>query len=779
MKRDTLETVVRTLVAGAIILGILFAWPHLAPYLPGSSKKAPPPAAAPAQESPTGKPTTPPGQTPPAEKPPAEKPAAEKPPAPAAEKPPAPVAEKPPAPVAEKPPGEKPPAPPVVKVPALVAVGAAEAPKEPIVLGSALAVSAFDLEAEIDPLGAAVRRLTLARRKTPAGRQFFKTVADRHLSDDQRAAMNLIESDSPEAAFTIPELAVKLKGVDGWSKVDLADVVWRTEPKTGGGESATLAVDVKDSAGAVLLTVRKTFTLQERQAPPEGKAAEAPQYEMGMVLEFVAAEERVEKVMYTVQGPSALPKEGRRADFRTAVFGKWAEGGNGRVEVESVAGAKIEDMAAPGALLAWLGQADKYFAVILIPMVPSPGGTFVLPDGTPNPADRLAAGVKGSTREVTEHRKKIKLPVVQLLSKETPLAVGTTVTHAYTVFAGPKDAKHLEAYYAAIGLDQLVVWTRCCISIPGLQHISRLLLWVVDQFESLVGNYGLAIIMLVLLLRACLLPVSKWSAKSMAEMQKMAPKMQEIKEKYSGDQKRMQEEMAKIGGLKAFGGCLPMFVQMPIWIGLYGALQAAIQLRHSAMLPASWIPEWSVFLQDLAAPDALIAWETPWYIPGQDIPLLGWVIGSIQGMLGGGLTSFNILPLLMGVVMFLQQKLTVTTAAGPQAEQQKKMMMFMMLFFAVILYSAPSGLCLYIATSMGLGLVENKFFRRKWIEAAKAKESGEAPTPKAAKPKDVREKSLVSGRDKSIGERAEAWIKQRIGQAKAKPGGKKGRKRRK
>ena len=778
MKRDTLETVVRTLVAGAIILGILFAWPHLVPYLPGSSKKAPPPAAEPAQESPAGKPTTPPGQTPPAEKPPAEKPAVEKPPAPAAGKPPAPAAGKPPAPVAEKPPGEKPPAPPAVTVPDLVAVGAAEAPKETIVLGSALAVSAFDLEAEIDPLGAAVRRLTLARRKTPAGRQFFKTVADRHLPDDERAAMDLIDPDSPEAAFAIPELAVKLKDVDGWSKVDLADVVWRTEPKTGGGESAALAVDVKDAAGAVLLTVRKTFTLYERQAPPEDKGAEAPQYEMGMVLEFVAAQERVEKVTYVVQGPSALPKEGQRTDFRTAVFGKWTEGDNGHVEVESVAGAKIEEMAAPGPLLAWLGQVDKYFAVILIPMVPSPGGTFVLPDGTPKPADRLAAGVRGSAREVTEHRKKIKLPVVQLLSKETPLAVATTVTHAYTVFAGPKDAGHLEAYYTAIGLDRLVEWTRCCISIPGIDHISRLLLWVVDQFESLVGNYGLAIIMLVLLLRVCLLPVSKWSAKSMAEMQKMAPKMQEIKAKYANDQKRMQEEMAKIGGLKAFGGCLPMFVQMPIWIGLYGALLVAIQLRHSAFLPAALIPHGSVFLQDLAAPDALFQWETPWYIPGQDIPLLGWVIGSIQGMLGGGLTSFNVLPILMGVVMFLQQKLTTTAAAGPQAEQQKKMMVFMMIFFALVLYSAPSGLCLYIFTSSLLGFVEQKFFRRRWMEAAKA-EAGGGESPKPPPPKEVKEKSLVSGRDKSIGERAESWIKQRIGQAKAKPGAKKRRKRKK
>jgi len=72
----------------------------------------------------------------------------------------------------------------------------------------------------------------------------------------------------------------------------------------------------------------------------------------------------------------------------------------------------------------------------------------------------------------------------------------------------------------------------------------------------------------------------------MAQMQTMAPKMQEIREKYAGDQKKMQEELAKIGGLKAFGGCLPMFLQMPIWIGLYGALLVAIQLRHSAFLPS-------------------------------------------------------------------------------------------------------------------------------------------------------------------------------------------------
>jgi len=259
----------------------------------------------------------------------------------------------------------------------------------------------------------------------------------------------------------------------------------------------------------------------------------------------------------------------------------------------------------------------------------------------------------------------------------------------------------------------------------------------------------------------------------MAEMQRVGPKMQEIRQKYAGDQKKMQEEMAKIGGFKAFGGCLPMFVQMPIWIGLYGALLVAIQLRHSAFLPAGWIPDGSLFLQDLSAPDALIHWAAPLYLPGQDIPLLGWVIGGIESMLGGGggITSFNLLPIAVGVLMYVQQKLmpmaSGAAAANPQAQQQQKMMMRIMpIFLGVVLYSAPSGLCLYITTSSLVRLVENRFFRHRWIEAAKAKaERDEAPEAPGRPAKAPARRSRVAGRKKSIGERAEAWIRRKIDEA--------------
>jgi len=255
----------------------------------------------------------------------------------------------------------------------------------------------------------------------------------------------------------------------------------------------------------------------------------------------------------------------------------------------------------------------------------------------------------------------------------------------------------------------------------------------------------------------------------MVGMQKMAPKMQKIREEFANDPKRMQEEMAKIGGLKQMGGCLPMFLQMPIWIGLYGALNAAIQLRHAAFLPASWLPAGSVFLQDLSAPDSLLHWQTPVNLPGQDIPLLGWLVGSLQGFLtggAGGITNFNLLPILVGVAFYLQQKMTPQPpAANPQGDQQRKMMNFMMIFMALMMYSVPSGLSLYIVTSSVLGFFEYKYFRKKWMQAPEPAEAAPAALPAA----DAKEQSQVKGREKSLAERVESWVKRHMGPAAEKP----------
>ena len=661
--------------------------------------------------------------------------------------------------------------PPDAGIYALVAAGDDE-PADPVVLGSDLPIGRYDLEAEVHPTGAAVRRLTLARR------QFFKKVDDRDLPPEKREPLHLVDPQADEPALAVEELRLRLDGREGWGKVDLADVPWRVTEVADDHSSAVFEVDVQDADGSRLATVRRQYVLQPRgTVGGEAEGEPVPQYELHAAVEIVARDPRVQKAYYVLHGPPALPREGQRRDYRGAVVGLWGEG---KVDVERYEG---KDDGGPriGPEMAWIGQEDKYFTVVLIPLVASPDGGHVMPGSRPA-SGTFAAGGEVSGRTVTEGRKELALPVVRLESKAVALDPGAPVRHELAVFAGPKDPGHLEAYYQEIGLDKLVVWSQCC---SFFAPISRVLLTVVEAFHAVVGNWGVAIIMLVIALQIVLLPVTKWSAKSMAQMQSMAPKMQEIREKYASDQKKMQEELAKIGGFKAFGGCLPMFVQMPIWIGLYGALLVAIQLRHSAFLPAAWIPAGSLFLQDLSAPDALVHWAAPLYLPGQDIPLLGWVIGGIQSMLGGGggITSFTILPIAVGLLMYVQQKLmpsaSGSAAANPQAQQQQKMMMrFMPIFLGVVLYSAPSGLCLYIMTSSLIRLVENKFFRHRWIEAAKAKvDRAEPPEPPGESGKAAARQSRVAGRRKSIGERAEAWFRgwmdeARKGTGPARKGGK-------
>ena len=728
MDRDTLT---RMIIAGLIIVGLMLGWQYLSPRFFPPEKPAP----------------SPPAPTPPAPK----TPGVEK--APAVTTPPTPTA---------------PPETPAVKPLAIQVAAAPGAPAAPVVLGADTYETLFDLAADVDARGAGLRRLVLSRHN------FFARVTDRDLPPDERTPMVLVESEAPYAAFTIPELRLRLKGADRWeAPLDLSEknpaAVWKVESQTANPASVTLSAEVQDGDGKPLLKVLKTLTVYSRDKPGPAGGENVPQYEMRLKLEFAAADDRVEKVKYILQGPPALPMDSAASGRGTgpsqmAVAGTWA---GSVVQLTTVAGKDIKKAdgtppnAAPtkpvaGKEVAWIGQVDKYFAVILIPEKPSPQGTF-------------ADGAEVVQYTVTEGGKDVPLAGVRLLAKEQLLAPGRPVVNEFAVFAGPKDYKYLETYYGAIGLPDLIVWASCCVPVPGLQTIGRFLVTVLDAFHALVGNYGIAIILLVIVLRALLLPISRWSTKSMVEMQKMAPKMQKIREEFAKDPKRMQEEMAKIGGLKQMGGCLPMFLQMPIWIGLYGSLNAAIQLRHAAFLPASWLPAGSDFLQDLSAPDALLHWQTPVNLPGQDIPLLGWAIGGLQGMVtggAGGITTFNVLPILVGVAFYLQQKMTPQPpAANPQADQQRKMMNFMMIFMALMMYSVPSGLSLYIVTSSVLGFFEYKYFRKKWMQAPAPALAG----PSAAPPPDAKEQSQVRGREKPLSERVESWVRRHIGPAAEKP----------
>jgi YidC/Oxa1 family membrane protein insertase len=207
-------------------------------------------------------------------------------------------------------------------------------------------------------------------------------------------------------------------------------------------------------------------------------------------------------------------------------------------------------------------------------------------------------------------------------------------------------------------------------------------------------------------MRLMMHPITKKSQVSMSKMSKLAPRAEEIKKKYANNKAEMNKRLMELyreQGASPITGMLPMFIQMPIWIALWSAVYTSIDLRGAAFLPF-WIT-------DLSVPDALIRFSTI------TLPLLNWKIESL-----------NLLPLLMGVAFYLQQKLMPTqanAASNPQMAQQQKMMMIMMpLLFPLMLYKAPSGVNLYIMSSTFAGVIEQHVIRKHIREKEEEESKG-------------------------------------------------------
>jgi YidC/Oxa1 family membrane protein insertase len=219
-----------------------------------------------------------------------------------------------------------------------------------------------------------------------------------------------------------------------------------------------------------------------------------------------------------------------------------------------------------------------------------------------------------------------------------------------------------------------------------------------------IHNYGVVIIILVFLMRLAMHPITKKSQVSMSKMSKLAPMSEQIKKKYANNKAEMNKQMMalyKEHGASPIMGFLPMMVQMPIWIALWSAVYASIDLRGAPFLPF-WIT-------DLSVPDAALRF------PAITVPLLKWQIDSL-----------NLLPILMGVAFYLQQQLMPSQAnasANPQMAQQQKMMKIMLpLMFPLIVYKAPSGVNLYIMASTFAGVIE-QYVIRKHIRQKEGEES--------------------------------------------------------
>ena len=264
-----------------------------------------------------------------------------------------------------------------------------------------------------------------------------------------------------------------------------------------------------------------------------------------------------------------------------------------------------------------------------------------------------------------------ELVSIDLVASMDTLASGAEKKYEYNLFYGPKKLTILKE--TGFNLAKI-------INFGWFDVIAKPTLYLLNWLYGIFGNYGVAIILVTVILKAIFWPITQKGLKSMKNMQKLQPKMVKIKEKYKDDPTTMNREVMnlyKTYKVNPLGGCLPMVLQIPVFFALYKVLLQSIELRHAPFM---------LWITDLSAPDRL-------YI-GFDLPYLG---------------GLPVLTLLMGASMFLQQKMTPTTADPTQA----KIMMFLPVVFTFMFLNFASGLVLYWFINNLLSILQQYLINRQ------------------------------------------------------------------
>jgi YidC/Oxa1 family membrane protein insertase len=323
-----------------------------------------------------------------------------------------------------------------------------------------------------------------------------------------------------------------------------------------------------------------------------------------------------------------------------------------------------------------------------------------------------------------------------LWSPTKSIKSGDSIDLALGIYAGPLKRSILDTQepYVSFNMRDLVLYqmsSMCAFcTFQWLADFLALVLTSLDQY--VVFDWGIAIIFLVLVVRGLLHPLTKRSQLNMQRfgkvMQKIKPEIDLIKAKYPKDPKKVQSEqmvLMKEYGVNPFQmlGCLPMFLQMPIWVALYALLYFMFDIRQEPAFFGIFqqFGGWS-FLADLSAADHFF---------GQFDEPTHFLLWNITGI--------NILPILMGGIFFVQQKYMSPQgmATTPeQASQQKMMRIMMVVMFPLMLYSAPSGLTLYILTSSSIGILESRHIRKQLDNISIEPVPVTQTTGKGRKPKD-------------------------------------------
>ena len=315
---------------------------------------------------------------------------------------------------------------------------------------------------------------------------------------------------------------------------------------------------------------------------------------------------------------------------------------------------KIKDIADQNTYtgnIKWVALQDRYFMMSVVP-------------GQVGEA-RMRLNLSGSD-----------LIEAQYLLPDSVIGPGTQHTYRYSLFFGPKSMQILGN--AGHNLSD-------ALNFGMFDFLAKPCVWLMNKLYSVIPNYGVAIIILTILIKIILWPLGSKSYKSMSEMKKIQPLMKEIREKYKNDKKKMNEEVMglyRTYKINPLGGCLPMVVQLPVFFALYRMLYQAIELRHAPFF---------LWIEDLSAPDRLFrfGFSIPFMEPPYGIPVL---------------------TIIMGATMLLQQKMSPPMGDPTQA----KLMMFMPLIFTVIFINFSAGLVLYWLVNNVLSISQQYYIQKKY-----------------------------------------------------------------
>ncbi len=462
--------------------------------------------------------------------------------------------------------------------------------------------------------------------------------------------------------------------------LSLSDADWEVVA----GSESELGVTFRYRAPNGTLEVRKRYEIQK--ASPEQADYDPAGYMVGVELTIENLTDNLVKTRYQMLGPAGLPLEDPE---------------NARTFVELKAGV-IEDPTAPESVTAvspllaaavvkeldkaaasrdvsgltiwskpfrYVGADVQYFAALLVPRERQ--GVDNNRDGKPDLYFSDARPVILS-RNVRTELSEVSL---EFTSTELEIPARGAATHAFDLYLGPKRADLMDAIDA-----------RPVMNYGWWHRVSAALIWVLTFFHhTLHLPYWMCIILLTCCVRGLMFPISMKQTAGAAKMKEIQPELTELRKKYAKEPEkfaRAQRELFQKHNHNPFAGCLPVFLQLPIFIGLYNALYYAIDLRLARFL----------YIDNLAAPDALFQFPGP-------IPLVGW-------------HEFNLLPILTCGLFLVQQKMFLPPAETEEQRLTNKMMNFMTIFMGFMFYKSPAGLCLYFMASSLWGIAERKLLDR-------------------------------------------------------------------